>query len=80
MIDDDPSIDVAEGFVGQTATFFFLVDPGGKSLFDDPVSGALQAFRHQINLFGELHGHVSGDGSGFRGACREGLLLIVTSS
>ena len=37
MIDHPPGIDIEQRFTGEPAAFFFLVQPSGQGLFNDPV-------------------------------------------
>jgi hypothetical protein len=79
MVNYAARINVGQGFAGETATLFFLVDPGGECLFHDPILRSLKALSHQIHFFGELHRNVGRDGSGFCGGCHDGLLLNIAS-
>ena len=65
MVDYAPGIHIGQGLACQAAAFFFLVDPGRKRLFNDPVLGALQALSDLVDTHGEIHRDVSCDGSGF---------------
>lgn len=71
VINHAASIHLGQSLTGQMTMLFFLVDPGGQGLLDDPVLGALQALSHQIDLFGQLHRDVSRDRSVFCGSCHD---------
>ena len=71
MVNNAASVNIGQGLTGQATALFFLVYPGGQSLFDDPVFGAFQTLGHQIDLLGKLFRDVSCDRSGFRGGCHD---------
>ncbi|MND98451.1 hypothetical protein D3C80_908020 [compost metagenome] len=75
MVDHAAGIHIGQGLASQAAAFFFLVEPGDKSLLNDPVLGALQALGDVIDSFGQLDRDVSGDRSSFCGSGHVGLLL-----
>ena len=52
MVDDASHIDFFHSITRETATFFFLINPGRKCLFYDPASGTLKTSCHLIDLIG----------------------------
>jgi hypothetical protein len=61
MVDYPTCINVRQRFKCQTPTFFFLFDPGGQSLLDDPSTRSFEARRHFVHLFGQGKRHMSGE-------------------
>jgi hypothetical protein len=53
MVDYVAGVHVLQRLKRQPVPFFFLIDPGGEGLFDDPSPGPLKPARHLIDLFGK---------------------------
>ena len=64
MIDDATHINIKQGLTRETATFFFLINPGDKGLFHDPAPGALKTHCYLIDFIGEWQWHVCGENLG----------------
>jgi hypothetical protein len=51
MVNDLICVNFRQGFKGQSAIFFFLLDPGRQSLFDNPTTGTFQPGGYLVNFF-----------------------------
>jgi|TARA_R110002094_G_scaffold77429_2_gene83913 hypothetical protein len=59
MVNHSASVYIGQGLTGQAAAFFFLVEPGGKGLFYDPVLGTFQAGGNVIDSLSQIDRHMS---------------------